>query len=356
MRVSSRRGSCRVVGRGFCLVMVTLVCAALMSSACGPTLVAKDSLAELSNPVWPREPSSARIRWVGEIASPEDLDIRPGVLRRMWGWISGKQSPHLVRPHGVAVDPRGRLWVTDPGARRVHVFDIEKGVYEALPKGSREKAPSPIGITHDAQGIAYVSDSVLGVILRFSARGRMLESWGRGQLVRPTGVRFEPTRGLLWVVDTGAHRLLAFDRNGEVRHSVGGRGDKLGRFNFPTHVAVDGAGRIYVADTLNFRIQILSASGDPISAFGQAGDGPGALSRPKGVGIDGDGHIYVVDALFDNVQIFDARGRLLLYFGDPGAGPGQFWLPGGLCVSGGSRIYVADAYNRRVQVFEYIGG
>jgi len=354
--VSSIR-RCRALGRRPCLAVIMAAGVALLSaSGCGPTLATEVSPPAVIPPVWPREPSAARIRWVSEVRGPEDLGIRPGVLSRMWGWVSGKQSPRLVRPHGVAVDPRGRLWVTDPGAGRVHVFDLDKGVYQALPKGSGERVRSPIGVSHDAEGTAYVSDSVLGVILRFNARGRMLESWGDGQLLRPTGIRFEPTRGLLWVVDTGAHRLLAFDRDGEIRYSLGGRGEELGQFNFPTHVSVDRDGRVYVADTLNFRVQILSPAGDPISAFGHAGDGPGALSRPKGLGLDAEGHIYVVDALFDNVQIFDDSGRLLLYFGSPGSGPGQFWLPGDLCIAGGSRIYVADAYNRRVQVFEYLGG
>lgn len=343
-------------GRSHRLAVAMAVCVVVLPGGCGPTLVARQADAVAPTLVWPREPSQAKIRWLAEIGGPEDVGVRPGVVRRVWNWVSGKRTPHLLRPHGVAIDPSGRLWVTDPGAGRVHVFDLDGGAYQVLPKRSGQSMRSPIGVTHDAGGTAYVSDSVLGVILRFDSRGRMLASWGDGRLVRPTGIHFEPNTGLLWVVDTGAHRLFAFDRKGGVRHSVGGRGDKPGQFNFPTHLTADRAGRLYVVDTLNFRVQILSSAGDPISSFGHAGDGPGALSRPKGIGIDGDGHVYVVDALFDNIQIFDGSGRLLLYFGDPGSSPGQFWLPGGLCISADNRIYVADAYNRRIQVFEYLGG
>ncbi len=351
---------CRIAGTGRRLARILLlfvICGCLMISACGPTVAARNGLdTELSGPVWPREPSRARIRWVSEIRGPADLGIRDGVLSRFWNWVSGKQPPRIVRPHDVAVDARGRLWVTDPGAHAVHVFDLKGGRYQVLPKRPRDKIQSPIAVTHDTEGTAYVSDSALGLILRFNARGDMLPSWDAGgELVRPTGVAFAPEEHLLWVVDSGAHRLVALDERGAVQRAVGGRGDKPGEFNYPTHLAIDGAGRFYVTDTLNFRVQVLSSSGVPLFTLGRVGDGPGALLRPKGADVDGEGHIYVVDALFENVQIFDDQGRLLLYFGEPGAGAGQFWLPAGLEVTDGNRIYIADGYNKRVQVFEYLG-
>ncbi|MBW2245096.1 MAG: hypothetical protein JRH01_24210, partial [Deltaproteobacteria bacterium] len=97
---------------------IGLVCAA----GCQTTAPAEESV--VVAPSWPREPSVARVRWVSEIRGPADLGIRPGLLRRLWNWVAGEQSPSLVRPHGLAMDPEGRLWVADPGARRVHVFDI----------------------------------------------------------------------------------------------------------------------------------------------------------------------------------------------------------------------------------------
>lgn len=306
-------------------------------------------------PTWPQEPSLARIRWVSEIRGPADLGIRPGLLRRLWNWVAGEQPPRLVRPHGLAMDPEGRLWVADPGARRLHVFDIPGRRYFSLPSRDEPPLVSPIAIAHDDQGVAYVSDSGRGVIRRFDREGGDLGEWdGQGVLLRPTGLAFDPQAGLLWVADTGNHRLLAFDRDGRIRRFVGERGRELGRFNFPTHLALD-ADRLFVTDSLNFRVQILTREGDPVAAFGHAGDGPGSFSKPKGVALDRDGHVYVVDSLFDNVQIFDQRGQLMLHFGDRGAGPGQFWLPGGVCIAAGNRIYVADGFNQRIQSFEYLG-
>lgn len=340
-------------GLGWCVVLA--LCLGAMT-ACETTPATTEAPAGWEAPVWPPQPERARIRWVSEIREPVDAGIRPGGLRRLWNWVTGKQTPHLVRPHGVSIDPRGRLWVTDPGARRIHVFDTEGGEYTSLPRKGDAPLLSPIAVAHDPRGVAYVSDSAARVIRRFDRDGRALEAWDGGEeFVRPTGLAFDPDSGLLWVSDTGSHRLLALDAKGVIRRFIGERGRALGRFNYPTHLTRAADGHLMVTDTLNFRVQILSAEGEPLSAFGEAGDGPGTLSKPKGIGLDRDGHIYVVDALFDNVQIFDRSGNALLYFGDRGSGPGQFWLPAGLAIAEDDRIYVADAYNQRVQVFEYLG-
>ncbi|MCP4005037.1 MAG: 6-bladed beta-propeller [bacterium] len=306
--------------------------------------------------VWPSGPETARIRFAAQIRTPADLGIHPSALRRFWDWLSGAIEPRMVRPHGVAVDGRGRLWVADPGAGLVHIFDTARQRYRALNTEESDRLISPIAVTHDADGVAYVTDSARARIRRYDRNGETLGDWtADGALVRPTGIAFDVHNQILWVVDTARHLLVALDTEGKVVTSFGGRGSQPGEFNFPTHLAIDSKSRLLVTDTLNFRVQILSPEGQPLTVLGELGDTPGSFSKPKGVAVDRDGHVYVVDSLFDNVQIFDRTGPVLLGFGASGAGPGQFWLPAGLCVSNGNRIYVADAYNRRVQVFEYLG-
>jgi sugar lactone lactonase YvrE len=334
-----------------------LVACMLTGTACLTPVESPASLGPASarRMIWPPAPAAARIEWLAEIREPEDLGIRPGRLRRIWNWMSGAPTARLLRPHGVSVDGRGRLWVTDPGAKRVHVFDTERGRYRALPDEKAAAFVSPIAVAHDGDGVAYITDSAQGLIRRVGADLQELEAWdGGGALERPTGLAFDPAARLLWVVDTGNHRLVALDEAGTIRRTVGARGNQPGFFNFPTHLAIDSSGRLFVTDTLNFRVQILSPEGKPLAVIGELGDGPGALSKPKGVALDSDGHVYVVDGAFDNVQIFDQEGRLLLHFGTQGVTRGEFWLPAGLCVAGGDRIYVADGFNRRVQAFRYL--
>ncbi|MFQ5415532.1 MAG: 6-bladed beta-propeller [Myxococcota bacterium] len=343
-------------------LLAASLCLALLAgvvSACQTPPGSSDPGVAVATPdlVWPGAPNRARIRWETEIRSAADLGIRPGFFRRLWDWVVGQDAPHLVRPHGLSVDPDGRLWVADSGARCVHVFDAKRRVYMELPRDGDPGFLSPIAVVHDPSGVAYVSDSARNVIRRLDRKGRDLGEWdGNGELSRPTGLAFDPRTGLLWVVDTGNHRLLAMDDQGRIRRVVGGRGEGLGRFNFPTHIVIGPAGRLFVTDTLNFRIQILSDAGESLGSIGSAGDGPGFLSKPKGVALDGDGHVYVVDGMFDNVQIFDETGPVLLHFGSHGPARGEFWLPAGIWIDGADRIYVADGYNRRIQVFRYLGG
>jgi len=304
---------------------------------------------------WPPAPAVARILWEGELLGPVSYEGEPGWLKRTIIWVTGREEFKMVRPHGLAWDGQERLWVTDPGAQRIYIFDIPNSRHTILPLKGDPPVVSPIAVTHDEQGVAYVSDSRSGTIRRFDAQGHSLDEWGvNEELIRPTGLVFDPQSSLLWVVDTGAHRILAFDTQGQVVHSLGGRGNAGGRFNFPTHLAMDGQGRLVVTDTANFRVQVISQRGAPQGTMGRVGDGPGALAKPKGVAVDADGHIYVVDALFGNVQIFDEEGRLLLFFGENGSGVGEFWLPAGIQILSDGRIYVVDAFNQRIQIFRYV--
>jgi len=306
--------------------------------------------------VWPLPPEEARIEWVGTVRRPADLGIRKGFLGRLVSWITGSGTPVLKRPHGVAIDSRGRLWVTDTGQHEVYVFDSQKNHFLRIPAAGQAPLATPIAVAYDSLGIAYVSDSANGNIRLFDENGDSRGTWNAGNsFVRPTGLAFDAQNDLLWVVDTGKHQIVALNLRGEIVRTIGRRGEGPGEFNFPTHIGLDDEGRLYVVDTLNFRIQILSSMGEPIASIGTAGDGPGTFARPKGIARDRDGHIYVVDAMFDNVQIFDEKGQLLLAFGDHGADRGQFSLPTTLCIDGSDRIYVVDSNNQRLQVFRYLG-
>ncbi len=340
------------------LVLFMATCSMVMQFGCGtvPTdTESVDSAAVLQARRWPPEPAVARILWQGEIRGPISFEKPPGWFKRVLQWVTGREPFEMVRAHGVAMDDVDRLWVTDPGAQRIYIFDINNGRHKVLPLKGDPPVLSPIALTHDTQGVAYVSDSREGTIRRFDAEGHSLEPWGgEDALVRPTGLVFDRQNSLLWVVDTGGHRILAFDTQGQVVRSLGERGNAAGQFNFPTHLTIDDQGRLLVTDTANFRVQILAQDGTPLATMGRAGNGPGSMAKAKGVATDTEGHIYVVDALFANVQIFDDEGRLLLYFGEHGSGVGEFWLPAGIYISRDDRIYVVDAFNQRIQIFQYV--
>lgn len=316
-------------------------------------VVATEAVAEL---VWPKPPETPRIRFLHAITEPRDIDIKPGLLKKISRLIKGGVQTRITQPYGIKKDPQGRLYVVDTFSKTVHVFDRNNATYYRFPKKRIEDFLSPIDIAVGRQGQVYVSDSEAGGIHVFAGHGkRYLKIVGKAELKRPTGLALNEKTQELLVVDTLASRVVAYDQEDmKVKRMVGRDTHEKDGFHYPTHITVSKSGLVYVTDALNFRVQVLSPRLEFLKAFGKPGDSPGHFARPKGIATDSEGHIYVVDALFDNVQIFDRDGGLLLAFGSPGHDRGEFWLPSAIFIDGRDRIYISDSYNQRVQVFQYL--
>ena len=304
---------------------------------------------------WPKPPEIKRIEFVKAVSKPEDLNILPGVLKRLANYIVGKAPASIVSSYGIATDAKSRLYAVDTVLKRIHVFDRLGSQYFFFP-ADRTMLASPVGIAIDKDGIIYVTDSKRAVVYIFKDQGKtFVSTMGHGIFKRPTGITVNPKTSELLVVDTLQSQVFRFDLSNRLpKGSFGTSGAAEGQFHYPTNISVTPTGDIIVSDSLNFRVQVFSPEGRFLLTFGRMGDVPGTFSRPKGVASDSDGNIYVVDGLFDNVQIFDKRGRLLMAFGEHGKGYGDFWLPTGIYIDNNDLIYISDSSNRRVQIFKYL--
>jgi len=307
---------------------------------------------------WPAAPEIARITYLHSLSAPTDLNIRGPLMQRLWRGLSGHQEPPMERPHGVAGDGNGGIYVVNKATRALHLFDPGADRYQLLP-ATQTGLRMPIDIAIDASRQRFfVSDAEAGLVRIFARdKGRALGVISHPELKRPTGMAIHPQTAELLVVDTEQAAIMRIDLDTlQLKGHIGASGEKEGLFNGPVAVAVGPQGRIHVVDSLNHRIQVFSAAGEFLLAFGSAGMGPGYFSRPKAIGVDSEGNIHVLDTLFDNIQVFDPDGRLLMAYGEPGQAPGQFWLPSGLFIDAHDRIYVADTYNDRVQIFQFLAG
>lgn len=306
---------------------------------------------------WPPPPAAARIEYVLSFAKPEDLNIRKAWFKRLFSYLGrGRRPVEMLRPYAITVDPAGRIAVADPDARCVHLYDPARSRYDRLREANGVAFVSPIGIAADALGTLYISDSARRRVFRRDKDGRWLEPLGSDDgLLRPTGLAYDPARGVLYVVDTLAHGVAAYDAAGHLLRVFGGRGTEPGRFNYPVAVAVGPGGRVYVTDSMNFRVAVFDPRGDFYAAFGRPGSSPGGIDKAKGIAVDRDGHVFVVEALHDVVQVFDSTGKLLTVIGGTGTGPGEFWLPTGIHIDAKDRIFIADSSNRRIQILQYLG-
>jgi sugar lactone lactonase YvrE len=327
--------------------------ALLAACACSHAEVRRVGTHLPEDPAWPRG-EGRQIAWVGEIRGPEGLGIERGFFRRVWDFIVGRDEREgLYRPYAVAVDADGRLAIADPGRRAVHLYDPARRQVRRVDGAPGSPFRTPIAVAFVGRTL-LVADADAGRVSAFGDDGRPAPlPAALPPLRRPVGLAVDATRGRLLVVDSAAHlvHVLPLGRPGEAV-ALGGRGTEAGRFNFPTHVAVDGAGRVAVCDAMNFRIQLFDADLRPAGTFGRLGDGLGDLPRPKGIAVDREGVLFVLEGLYDVVQAFDGEGKLLGVFGGSGVGPGRFWLAGGMALDRRGLLYVADTYNARVQVFD----
>ncbi len=300
-----------------------------------------------------------RLEFVRSISTEQQVKPNRSLWNRLVDWVAGPPEYHgMVRPYGVALDSRGRVLVTDPGAGALHILDFEKQKYELVQPGRGRAMQSPMGVAVDADDNIYVTDSQQGLVFVFAPTGKFLRiigGRGAGRLFeRPTGIAIDRKEKQLYVVDTLRHRVNVLDLQGRLVRSFGQRGLAKGSFNFPTEIAVRG-GELIVVDAMNFRVQTFSRDGRFLSTFGALGERAGALLRPKGLALDTEGNIYLADGLLEIVQVFSPSGQLLYYFGRSGGGLGEFQLPAGMYIDPRNRIYVADSLNRRVQVFQFRG-
>jgi DNA-binding beta-propeller fold protein YncE len=308
--------------------------------------------------VWPLPPDPPRIEYVRNLTQAEPAQKSKGFFARLLARIIGEgevAAARMIRPFALFTDDRGTLFVTDMGLQVVHRFAPDGAYRQFFRLNNGRRLLSPTGVTADRDGVVYVADSQLNRVLVFDPEGAyQREFLADGDVVRLTGIVYHPGRDAIYLSDAGGHKVLVYGRDGGRIAEFGGRGPDAGRFNFPTHLAVDGSGRLYVTDAMNFRVQVLEPDGTWVRSIGRIGTTLGSFSKPKGVGLDRHGNVYVVDGLYDTVQIFNSDGELLLNFGDAGTTEGAFWLPTGVAVDGQDRIYVADTYNARVQVFRLL--
>lgn len=293
-------------------------------------------------------------------SNEREVQLKRGFWKKILDIVAGEPEYHfMVRPYAIAVDSRGRLIITDPGAEGIHIFDFEQQKYKFLQRKDKNKdsmlAPQCVAV--DAQNSLYVTDSESGKIFIFDANGKYLRALGslkggEGFFKRPTGIAVDSAAQQIYVTDTLRSKIYVMDMKGEVLKTIGENGTAEGQFNFPTELLLDQDG-LSVVDAMNFRVQTFDRSGVFRSAMGKLGEEPGTLFRPKGIGRDSEDHLYIVDALQATVQVFNREGELLYSFGGRGSELGRFQLPAGVSIDRNDRVYVVDSFNRRVQVFHY---
>ena len=210
-------------------------------------------------------------------------------------------------------------------------------------------AVSAAGLTDPYEGNALAVSPVL------TLNDSGIAGTTEGALNSPRNLTIGPD-GLVYVADSGNHRIQVFDADGRFVRGWGGPGQGQGQFNEPWGIAVDEQ-YVYVADTWNHRIQKFTLEGQFVGSFGISGAPPtddpsgglGLFFGPRDVLLVGDNQLLVTDTGNHRLQLMDRDGNFLSQVGSLGNQLGQFDEPVGLAMAPDGSFYVADTWNGRIQ-------
>jgi DNA-binding beta-propeller fold protein YncE len=296
-------------------------------------------------------------RFVREFSSADDVRReRFPVFDRSLDIIAGRAEPHasnekLVAPYSVATDSKHRVFVADPGAGVVHVFDFEQSRYSVL-EGRGTEARLPAGLAVDGEDNVYVTDTSLGLVLVYDSKGKFLRYLGRvgggeSYFQAPVGIAIHVATSHIYVCDSRRHMIIMLDKQAHILGHFGKRlgGKGPGDFKYPSRIAIAGD-ELFVLDTGNSRIQVLDPGGHFLREIRLP-----EISASDGLALDDAKNIYVSDTQINVINVLNHEGQFLYKFGGAGTNPSEFDVPSGLWI-GSQSLYVADAKNHRVQLFQ----
>ena len=75
----------------------------------------------------------------------------------------------------------------------------------------------------------------------------------------------------------------------------GRHGQGRGELNSPPAVAIDTNNLVYVSESGNHRVSVFTSEGQFVVSLGKMGQGLGELKCPRGLAVDDSGVVYVSD-------------------------------------------------------------
>ena len=329
--------------------------------------------------------AGAATAWWYLIRTPE---LEPGWAARVVvlagdgtpGFRDGRTSrARFSDPFGVAVAADGTIFVADAGIAHAIRRITPAGFVTTLAGGGRgfvdghgavARFDTPSGLALAPDGTLYVADTANNAIRRITPAGDVSTLAGdsvagyrdgpaaQARFNGPLGVAVD-AEGRVIVADTYNDRIRAILPDGVVV-TLAGAGEpgmidgppRAARFDTPSGLAVDEAGRIYVADTGNHVVRIIEPGGRVTTAAATLTSG---LGRPLGIAATPDGDLYVSD-FGGRILEIDTEGTVRTLAGSaPGFQDGdgaeaRFRQPAGVAASARGRMIVADAGNALIRL------
>ena len=228
------------------------------------------------------------------------VDARTGKISTVAGTgkmgFSGDGGPATEatfrRPHSIALDDAGNLFIADIGNHRIRRVDAETGIVTTFAGNGEKQLPQA--------GQLGAASSMVGPRALFIRGKTMWIALREGHSI--------------WQLDLASRQLAHLAGTGEKGFSGDGGNARIATLNGPKGVAVGPQGNVYVVDTENQAIRMIDPRGGTITTIagqgpkfrGGSGDGGPAvqaeLARPHGICVDAAGAIFIGDTLNHRVR------------------------------------------------------
>ena len=169
--------------------------------------------------------------------------------------VPGNDQSHFNRPTDIDWLPNGDFYITD-GYVNTRVVKFSKDGKYLFEWGKPGKGPGEFNLVHgiviDSKRRIYVSDRSNSRIQIFDENGKYLDEWDN--IASPYYLYLTKDEHL-WVSDGLVHKFLKFDLNGKLLASWGTFGTFPGTFWGPHQFSMDSDGNLYLAEVFNGRVQ-----------------------------------------------------------------------------------------------------
>lgn len=263
------------------------------------------------------------------------------------GFLKIPENIQLDAVSAVDVDSRGRIYVLHRGEPPLLAFDAKGRYTHGWGQGMFEVAH---GLRVDRDDNIWTTDNKLHVLRKFSPKGELLVTVGKAGVGAADETHFRSpddigfsSKGELFIADAGNGRIVRLSADGKYINSWGAKGTGDGEFAAAHGLTVDRRDRVIVADRGNNRVQVFSTDGKHLATWSGFGNPFGVLATGDTVIVsDGDAHRLIVLSLND--------GREVAHWGDPRT----VQLPHLMATTPDGRLLVTEVNGKRVQIFHPI--
>ncbi|HEU0115104.1 MAG TPA: PQQ-binding-like beta-propeller repeat protein, partial [Thermomicrobiales bacterium] len=199
-----------------------------------------------------------------------------------------RKGAGLQEPTDLAIDPQGRLWVTNGGAGQFQIFAADGTFVETWGSpGSgdgqfnfiRENGDAYGGIAFAPDGGFYVLDTGNRRVQQFDANRTFVRAWtgtGAAAFLDPMGMARAPD-GAVLVLDDERGEVDRFSPDGAYLGAFSSHPNGKGGLNSANDLTTDAQGNVYISaldpSFADFRVEKLDSSGTSLATIG-AGDFP----------------------------------------------------------------------------------